>query len=216
MVEHFRPDGVGGEDERHALTGLDGEVGLCIPVVDGVEIDRRREMQHQIVGLETESALVLDDDGVRLAPVIEPRRNRHAELHGAAHAGDPTDDPRAMVGIVRARDRHEVLDLGDAVLAQEAGDEHVGVGEVELPRGDLSVDGFHGPGTAAAGVEQRTEHTRRVEPRTAEPVDPPVDSHDGRGTQVPDDTVVGDRQIVTGGVGRRRAVASSRRSRVLA
>jgi hypothetical protein len=36
-------------------------------------------------------------------------------------------------GLSRAADRHEVLDLADAILREETGDQHVGIREIELP-----------------------------------------------------------------------------------
>ena len=47
----------------------------------------------------------------------------------------------------------------------------------------------------AVGVEDRPKHARRVEPRAAVPVDRPVGANERDGVQIPDQAVLGDRQV---------------------
>ena len=78
---------------------------------------------------------------------------------------------------------------------EEARDEDVRVGEVELlrrpalgRRGDPVV-------AAALPVEDRAEDARRVEVRAAVPVDRAVGAHERRRVEVADDPVLGDREV---------------------
>ena len=99
-----------------------------------------------------------------------------------------------------AGDRHEVLDLADAVRREEASDQDVRVGEVELldrARGSPAEREV----AAVTVVEDRGEHARRVEPRAAVPVDRPVGADQGGGSQIADQAVVGDRRIASGSLG---------------
>src|SRR5215510_8050968 len=94
----------------------------------------------------------------------------------------------------RAADRHEVLDLAHSVVREETRDEHVGIGQVELP-GPCG----HGCGQfktpAAVLVQDRSENARRVERRGAMPVDGPGGSDKSDGMQVADQPMIRYRQI---------------------
>src|ERR1700759_2965689 len=98
-----------------------------------------------------------------------------------------------------ARDRHEILDFAHAVGAQEAGDQDVGVGEVELLARPPAASGCDPPEPAAGAVEDRREHARRVEIWAAVPVDRAIDADERGGVQVPDQTMLGDREVVIHG-----------------
>ena len=71
-------------------------------------------------------------DCVSRAAVVKPRRALELEAHLAAHRDDPAYQSLAVLAANRLRDRHEVLDLADATWSQEAGDQNIGVREVQL------------------------------------------------------------------------------------
>src|SRR5829696_9173586 len=80
--------------------------------------------------------------------------------------------------------------------AKEAGNQNVGIREVELlgrpvcsDRGDSSV-------AAALPVEDRPEQARRVETWAAVPVDRPLGAHERDRVEVADEAVFGYRQVV--------------------
>jgi hypothetical protein len=130
-----------------------------------------------------------------VAPVVEARLDLDAEGQLASHAEHTPDQPVPEHAAGRVVDRHEVLHLADAALGEEAGDQDIGVREVELlgrpavcRRGDPVV-------AAATPVEDRAEHARRVEVGAAVPVDRPVRADQRGRVQVADDPVLGDRQI---------------------
>ena len=91
--------------------------------------------------------------------------------------------------------RHEVRDLPDPLLGQEAGDQDGRVGEIQL-LGRVAGSARADPEMPAPLlVEQRPEDGRRVDPRAAEPVHRAVGGDQGRGLQVTDQPMVGDRRI---------------------
>ena len=71
-------------------------------------------------------------DRVLGAAVVKARRALQLEAHLTAHRDDPAHQSLAMLAVDRLRDRHEVLDLAHTVSSQEASDQNVGVGEVQL------------------------------------------------------------------------------------
>jgi hypothetical protein len=64
--------------------------------------------------------------------IVEARRYVDDEVHLPANGRYPADDAITVRHLAAARRGHEVLHLPDSVGHQEARDEHVGVGEVEL------------------------------------------------------------------------------------
>src|SRR6202035_4817483 len=84
----------------------------------------------------------------------------------------------------------------DSLFGEESGDEHIGVGKVELsrPGGDRSREGKE---ASLTGVEERAEDARRVEGRAAKPINGPVGPDEGHAVQIPHQAMVGDRQAVT-------------------
>ena len=152
-----------------------------------------RERKRQRGGAKQRS-VVRDLDLVGGAAVVEAGLALDAQAHLAADADDPPDEVALVVRI--AVDGHEVLDLGDTVGRQEAGDEDVRVGEVELL--DRVVDGGRGDPVEAAAllVEDRGEHARRVESRRAVPVDRAVRTDEGDRVEVADDPVLRDGKVV--------------------
>lgn len=71
-------------------------------------------------------------DRVFGAGVVKARRALQLEAHLAEHRHDPAYQSLAMLAVDRLRDRHEVLNLADAIRGQEANDQNVGVGEIQL------------------------------------------------------------------------------------
>jgi hypothetical protein len=63
------------------------------------------------------------------AAVVEARLEVESEVQAAAHAHDAADRPLAL-----AAERHEVLDLGDPLRGEEAGDQDVCLRQVQLFR----------------------------------------------------------------------------------
>src|ERR671917_336914 len=110
----------------------------------------------------------------------------------------PPDDPHVTderVTLPRARhDRHEVKGLGKSRRREEAGQEHVGIGQVEL----VAVSVLHRSQRempALLLVEDGAEDTRGVEGGKAQPVYGAVGTDERRRVEVPDDTMVLYRQI---------------------
>jgi hypothetical protein len=123
------------------------------------------------------------------ARVVEARGDVDDEAHLPSHRHHPADQAARMRG------DHEVLHLPHSAGHQEARDEDVGVGQVELLGLPAVAVGRDPEQAAAVGVEDRREDARRVEARAAVPVDRPVGADEHDGVQVTDQAVLGDRQI---------------------
>ena len=180
------------EHEGRALARRELEVGVGapVPVVEG---DRREEREAEL-GREEDRTLLVDAKLVLVPAVVEARLDLDTKRHLAAHADDAPDQRGRGLG--PRRDRHEVLHLADAVRGEEARDQNVRVGPVELLRRPF-LDGGRDPVTAALlGVEDRGEDARRVEARAAEPVDRPVGADERHRVQVADHAVLGDREVI--------------------
>src|SRR5271168_2423377 len=112
------------------------------------------------------SAVVDEDDLMAVARVVEGRLASHAKIQPAAGHGDPADHlaaRRSEPGILAYR--HEIDQLGRRSRLEKAGDEHIGIGPVELLAASaVVVDRSDLKETAFLVVENRCEHTRRVEP----------------------------------------------------
>ena len=176
------------EHERLALTRLERELAQHALVADA-EADSRGERERQRRSLEDDAVLV-HDRLVRLAPVVEARIDLDAEAHLAPHAEHTADQPLPLA------DRHEVLQLADSDRGQEARDEDVRVGEVELLDGADAERRRDPIAAALLSVEDRPEDARRVEPRAAVPVDRAVGADERDRAQIADDAVLGDRQVL--------------------
>ena len=94
-------------------------------------------------------------DRVAGAGVVEARVAPHPEGQLASDRLRATHEVVRHAGVLH---RHEVRYFGDAAVGQEPGEQHVGVGQVELsmyrvvePRRDLEA-------AAAIGVEERGKH----------------------------------------------------------
>ncbi len=76
-----------------------------------------------------------EPDILACARVVEARSDLDYEARLAAHGGYPANQPVAMLPLAGVRRGHEVLHLPHSLWHEEARDENVGVGQVELLRG---------------------------------------------------------------------------------
>ena len=155
---------------------------------------RGLEREAEVRRAEHDTVLVLLDL-VLVAAVVEARLHFDPEAHLAADSLDAADEPMAMDVLLRLRDRHEALDLPHALLGEEAGDEHVRIGEVELLRRPVLRHRGDAVVAALVLVEDRGEDARRIERRAAVPVDVSVGAGQRDRVQVAHDPVLGDRQV---------------------
>ncbi len=140
------------------------------------------------------------------ARVVEARGDVDDELHLPTYREYSTDDAVPMRRPAGTRWRHEVLHLPDSLGHQEARDQDIGVGEVELLGAPGLARRRNAEQAPTVGVEDRPEDTRRVETRTAVPVDRPVGAYECDSVQVADQAVLGDREVPRP----RRATTSAR------
>ena len=168
-----------------------------------MERDVALQGECQVGRLEDDPVLV-EDDVVWIAAVVEARLHVEAEADLAADADDASDEA-VPVRCCAALDRHEVLHLAYAVRCQETRDQDVRVGEVQLLRREFRLCRRDAIEAAALLVENGAEDARRIEARAAVPVDRAVGADEGDRVQVADDAVLGDRQVVRhhGAFGRR-------------
>ena len=190
------------EHERVRLAGAEREGGVDAvpaplerPVVAHGAGDRALERERQ-VGRAEQHPVRVHLDLVLGAPVVEARLHLDAEVHRPAHDHDAAHEPVAVLRDVRVVDRHEVLHLADPALGEEARDEDVRVGEVELLRVPVVGVGAQRVEAALLLVEDRPEHARGVERGAAVPVDRPVGADERDRVEVADQPVLGDRQVV--------------------
>jgi hypothetical protein len=211
---------VGGALQHHPADLTRHEIDRCpyIALVDlglgeprVVRLAHRMQRQGHRVGAEDHPAV--DHVGsMRPTTVIEPRSDVDLEAHPPAHTPHHPHQPVIRRDLT-AEDRHEVHDLAHAVRGEEAGDQGGGVGEVHLLRLVPSARGTY-PEMAAAGVvQERPEHTRRVETWAAEPVDRPVGANQSGRVKVSDKPMIGDRclghdDLLHEGRGTRRGTTS--------
>ena len=180
------------QDERGALALAEGERGHR-PAAVGPEGDRSGQPQGQARAVEA-GAVLAHRGGVPRPGVVERRAALHLQRQPAADHPHPADELGVRPG--PGPDRHVVLDLGDAVGVQEAGDQDVGVRPVVLLLAQLAGRGRGDPEPPPlVGVEDRPEHAGRVEARQAQPIDRPVQADQGGAVHVPDDAVVLDRLV---------------------
>ena len=95
--------------------------------------------------------------------------------------------------------RHEVDDLADAALGEEARDEHGRARQVELLGREGLAHRLEREAAAVLGVEDRAEQAGGIEALGAEPVDRALVADERDAVQVADDPVVLDRQVAVGG-----------------
>ena len=163
------------------------------PSPSAPEGDRGGQPQGQARAVEAGAALA-HRGGVPRPGVVERRAALHLQRQPAADHPHPADELGVRPG--PGPDRHVVLDLGDAVGVQEAGDQDVGFRPVVLLLAQLAGRGRGDPEPPPlVGVEDRPEHAGRVEARQAQPIDRPVQADQGGAVHVPDDAVVLDRLV---------------------
>ena len=142
------------------------------------------------------AALAGEEEARREEPVLEARRDRRRNVHGAAAATQAAEnrvvgaDLRRLGGIER-RDRHAVGQLEDAAGTAEGRDEHVRVVEVcpaSFP--DIGRHDLERPATLR--IEKTAEDGRGVEAGEAGPVDCAVAPDERRRVAIADERVVGD------------------------
>jgi hypothetical protein len=155
-----------------------------------VRLERERE-----AGRPDEDAVLLKEELVRLAAVVQARVQVEPQVHLAADTEDAPDQTMAMALTGGALNRHEVLDLAHPHRRQEAGDEDVRVREVELFGRPVRRGRRDSVVAAARAVEDRPEDARRIEARAAVPVDRAAGAHERDRVQVADHAVLGDRQV---------------------
>ena len=134
------------EGLRVALGELEGRVHAAAaplepPLVAHRARDRALEGEREVRRAEQHPVRV-HLDLVLGAAVVEARLHLDLEAHVAAHDDDAADQAMAVQRHLGVVDRHEVLHLPDAVLGQEARDQDVRVGEVELLGGPRLVVGL--------------------------------------------------------------------------
>jgi hypothetical protein len=193
---HLAVDLVEGEHLGLALVEL--EVGPHVDLV-ALQGDGGGQREGLLGGLE-EGHVADHPRGVRAGAVVEPRGDLGPERDRAAHAQHAADQAVPGGRVRFTGHRHEVLDLADALLGVEPGDQDVGVGEVEL----LGARGHGGgelEGAAAFRVQDRGEDAGGVEGRAAVPVDRAVGAHQRHAPQIADQSVLGDGQISGSGGG---------------
>ena len=183
--------GARGNDRMDALVVM-GDVCLLV----GADIRAAREVHRElepVVAVERD-ALVGDLRLVHTPAVVEPRLAVEHERHLPPY--DAHEPHQLMaVGRLTGDDRHEIADLSDAVRRQEPRHQDRRSWQVEL-LGHISVRlRPNREVTAPLHVEQRRKHARRVEPRTAEPVDRGISRYQRRRLQVADEAVVRDRWV---------------------
>lgn len=174
------------QDERGAFALPQREAGPHRAFWSFFERDLRREAEDAAVLPPEDGPTPADRDGVPGAGVIEGRAALELEGHLAAygvHAAYQT----AVSGT--GGDRHVVEDLDDAFRREEAGEQHVGVGQVDLLAASVR-ERAQPEVPSLLVVQDRAEDARRIERRQAEPVYGAVPAHERRGAQVADDAMV--------------------------
>ncbi len=130
--------------------------------------------------------------------VVEARLAHHPEAHVPP---DRLRAPHDVVGVPFAADRHEVRDLGHALVGEEARQQDAGVGQVELLLPRALQEGGQPEPAAPRVVQQGAEDGRRVEAGRAHEVDRAVHPHERHRVEVADDPVVLDRLVAHAGMG---------------
>ena len=183
---------------QHQPTGLAGLQRQLAADIVAVALHRpgAPAVQSQRQGRGVEHRPLLGElQLMGLAAVVEPGRALGYEADLAADTAHHPDQPMPVAGPLGVLDRHEVQHLADPLGGHEPGDQDGGVGEVQLADHDIVAFGGDPAPAAPLGVQQRREHTGRVEPWAAPPVDGAVGGDQRRGLQISDQTVLGDRRI---------------------
>jgi hypothetical protein len=116
--------------------------------------------QHQR-GRAEHDTVVVAINLVGIAPVVEARLHLYAKRHLSPHDDYAPNQPVWANSLPAAGDGDEVLQLADSIRGEEASDQDVGVGEVELLGGPAAALGCDGEVTSATAVADRREYARR-------------------------------------------------------
>ena len=192
----MREHGEGSFAERHfeheprRFVGMQRELGHSGPIGE-LHRDGRAQAQRQLASVagadEQDFPVAALLRRVNGAGVVEARIAAHGKTYLAPHRLRATHDVVCDTGVFH---RHEIRDLGHTAVGQEPGEQHVGVGQVELPvyrvvepRRDLEA-------AAVIGVEEGREYRGGIKRRKAEEVDRPVLAYQRDCVKVADDPVV--------------------------
>ena len=172
------------QDERGALSGLDGELRHGAQVL--AAYGRRRPQRQRIRPRDGDAHIVVDAAHPRNdRAVAEPDHELHPDRHRSLDALDDPHDVRIL-----AAGRHEVDHADDARLAMEVELVHQRAFAIApLDVGHLAVRRQQ-PAAVPLIAEQRREARIGVEAGQAEPVDRAVPAHERGGLQVADQAVI--------------------------
>ena len=131
-------------------------------------------------------------DAMRAARIVEARATLETKIDLPFHHHEPPQD--AMTDRI-VSDRHEIGDLGDAVVEQESRQEHIGVRHVELVDDEALVVGSKRKRAALLTIQKRREDSRRVELRITEEIDLTRHAHERGRSHVSDEAVIFNRAL---------------------
>src|SRR5262249_60338544 len=172
--------------------GSEGELGHGRTILD-THGDRRPKAKRQLA-----VARSADEEHLRVAAtlgrvdgarIVEARIAAHLEAHVAPHRLRPTYQVVRLPDLFHG---HEIGDLGDAVGTEEARQQHIAVGKIELLACGFLEQRRNLEPSAALRVDEGREDRRRVEVGQTEEVDRCVHAHQGDGVEVADDPVFAD------------------------
>ena len=149
-------DGVQHKGRR--IPGPERETCADVAAVDDLQRAACGQIQRERRSAEVRAALG-EPDLMTHPGVIEAGRDIGDETHLASHRQNPADHAVATTLPIDVR-RHEVLHLGDSVRHEEARDEHIGVGQVQLPGTPALAMRRDSERAAAVGVEDGGKDAR--------------------------------------------------------
>ena len=182
------PGGDLAEHEARRLSLFQSHLGVN-PVRIALKRDRGGKTQTQI-GRVKRRAVGAHDGLMFIAGVIKGGSALDAKLHRPANDVNAAHQPMVTVSVGMLADGHVIGHLSDAIGGQEAGDEHIGAGPVELLVDNLGADRRYLEKSALLVIEKGGKHTGRIETRETLPIDRAVQPHQCRGTHIADDAVV--------------------------
>ena len=161
---------------------------LDLPV-EGTGAGEREHLVAPVGGEEAGPQLLQAGGAGRIR---EARHEAHGERDHPAGAADLAVDFGMLArGPPVDVHRHEVDHLHLALVGAKGRLQHVGAGEISLPRGKR-LRGRNAPGAAPVRVEDGGKHAAAVEPGQATPVDGAGVAHQRGGAHVADQAVVAD------------------------
>src|SRR5262245_34401159 len=121
--------------------------------------------------------------------VVKGRPAFDVELHGAANDVNATYQT-VTISFGTLADGHVIGNFPHPIGGQEACDQHIGTGPIELFVDNLIADRGYLEIPTLLVVENGGKHTGGIETRKTEPIDRAVQPHQCSGTHVADDSVV--------------------------